>query len=127
MCPEAAGMMIGMTIQAVVFDIGGVLEINRDLGVTGFWSSRLGLGPGELNERMADVWRVGSIGTIGEDGVRQAVRERLGLDDGLVAEFMSDSWREYLGIANTELIGYIRQLRQRHRTGILSNSFAGAR
>jgi putative hydrolase of the HAD superfamily len=57
-------MMIAMTIQAVVFDIGGVLEINRDLGVTGRWESWLDLGSGELNERMADVWRGGSIGTI---------------------------------------------------------------
>jgi epoxide hydrolase-like predicted phosphatase len=120
-------MMIAMTIEAVVFDIGGVLEINRDLGVTGMWESGLGLGPGELNERMADVWSGGSIGTIGEDDVRQAVRDRLGLDGGQLAEFMSDIWREYLGTANTELIGYVRQLRPRYHTGILSNSFVGAR
>ena len=40
---------------------------------------------------------------------------------------MSDIWREYLGTANTQLIGYVRQLRPRCRTGILSNSFVGAR
>jgi len=120
-------MMIAMTIRAVVFDIGGVLEINRDLGVTGMWESRLGLARGELNDRMADVWRGGSIGTISEDEVRLAARERLGLDGGQLAEFMSDIWREYLGTANTELIGYVRQLRPRWRTGILSNSFVGAR
>jgi len=34
--------MLVMTIQAVVFDIGGVLEITPDLGVTGMWESRLG-------------------------------------------------------------------------------------
>jgi len=127
LAPGAARMMVAMIIQAVVFDIGGVLEINRDLGVTGMWESRLGLGPRELNERMADVWRGGSIGMISEDDVRQAVRECLGLDGGPLAEFMSDIWREYLGTANTELIGYVRQLRPRCRTGILSNSFVGAR
>ena len=124
---RASRLMIAMTIRAVVFDIGGVLEINRDLGVTGMWESRLGLGPGELNERMADVWRGGSIGAVSEDGVRQAAGERLGLDGGPLAEFMSDIWREYLGTANTQLIGYVRQLRPRWRTGILSNSFVGAR
>jgi epoxide hydrolase-like predicted phosphatase len=36
-------------------------------------------------------------------------------------------WREYLGTANTELIEYARGLRPRYRTGILSNSFVGAR
>jgi putative hydrolase of the HAD superfamily len=36
-------------------------------------------------------------------------------------------WREYLGAANTELIEYVRRLRPRYRTGIVSNSFVGAR
>ena len=40
---------------------------------------------------------------------------------------MADLWREYLGTANTELIEYARRLRPRYRTGILSNSFVGAR
>jgi epoxide hydrolase-like predicted phosphatase len=119
--------MAVMTIQAVVFDIGGVLEITPDLGVTGMWESRLGLGPGELDQRMSDVWRGGSIGTISEHEVHQAVTERLGLDGRQLAEFMADLWREYLGTANAELIQYARRLRPRYRTGILSNSFAGAR
>jgi len=119
--------MLVMTIQAVVFDIGGVLEITPDLGVTGMWESRLGLGPGELDKRMADVWRGGSIGTISERGVHQAVSEILGLDERQLTEFMADIWREYLGTANTELIEYARRLRPRYRTGILSNSFVGAR
>jgi epoxide hydrolase-like predicted phosphatase len=119
--------MIAMSIQAVVFDIGGVLEITPDLGVTGMWESRLGLEPGELDRRMYDAWRGGTIGTISEGDVHQAVRERLGLDGRQLEEFMADIWREYLGTANTELIGYARQLRPRCRTGILSNSFVGAR
>jgi hypothetical protein len=81
--------MLVMTIQAVVFDIGGVLEITPDLGVTGMWESRLGLGPGELNQRMCDVWRGGSIGTVSERDVHQAVSEILGLDERQLAEFMA--------------------------------------
>ena len=103
--------MLVMTIQAVVFDIGGVLEITLDLGVTGMWESRLGLGPGELDKRMSDVWRGGSIGTVSERDVHQAVTERLGLGERQLAEFMADIWREYLGTANTELIGYARRIR----------------
>jgi epoxide hydrolase-like predicted phosphatase len=116
-----------MRIQAVVFDIGGVLEVNPDLGVTGTWERRLGLAPGELNERMGDAWRGGSIGTISEGEVHQALTERLGLDERQLADFMRDMWREYLGTANTELIDYTRRLRPRYRTGIVSNSFVGAR
>ncbi len=110
-----------------MFDIGGVLEITPRLGVSETWESRLSLPPGELNERMADAWHGGGIGTVSEREVHQALAERLGLSQRQVSDFMADLWREYLGTGNTELIGYARRLRPRYRTGILSNSFVGAR
>jgi putative hydrolase of the HAD superfamily len=116
-----------MVIRAVVFDIGGVLEITPDLGVDRLWETRLGLSAGEILVRMRDVWRGGSIGTITLDDVHEALRDRLGLDDQTLAQYMADVWREYLGTANTELIEYGRRLRPRYRTGIVSNSFVGAR
>lgn len=116
-----------MVIRAVVVDIGGVLEITPDLGVTAMWEARLGLPAGGIDERMWDVFAGGSIGTVSEDRVHQALGDRLGLDEQNVAAFMADVWREYLGTPNTELIEYVRRLRPRYRTGILSNSFVGAR
>jgi epoxide hydrolase-like predicted phosphatase len=116
-----------MTIQAVVFDIGGVLEVTPSLGVAEMWESRLGLNPGEINRRMQDIWEGGAIGTVSERDVHQAVMERLGLDEPQLDEFMGMIWREYLGAANTELIEYVRRLRPRYRMGIVSNSFVGAR
>ena len=119
--------MRGMSIQAVVFDIGGVLEITPTRVAGEGWESRLGFSPGEIGERMQDVWEGGGIGTVTEHGVHQALKERLGLDEQQVGEFMGWLWRQYLGTANTELIEYARGLRPRYRTGILSNSFVGAR
>ena len=116
-----------MVIRAVVFDIGGVLEITPDLGVDRLWETRLGLPPGEILARMRDVWQGGSIGTITLDDVHEALSDRLGLDDQHLAQYMADLWGEYLGTANTELIEYARRLRPRYRTGIVSNSFVGAR
>ena len=116
-----------MTIRAVVFDIGGVLEITPDLSVTELWETRLGLPAGELGKRMHDTWAGGSIGAITEDDVHQAITDRLSLDGQQLAAFMADIWREYLGTANTELIEYARRLRPQYRTGILSDSFVGAR
>jgi len=114
-------------IRAVVFDIGGVLEITPDLGVTRQWETRLGLPAGGLQERMREAWAGGSIGAISEHDVHQAARERLRLDEEQLAAFMADLWREYLGTPNTELIEYARGLRPRYLTGIVSNSFVGAR
>jgi epoxide hydrolase-like predicted phosphatase len=119
--------MAVVAIRAVVFDIGGVLEITPDLGVDRQWETRLGLPAGEMGERMHDVWLGGGLGTITLNDVHQAITDRLGLDGRQVAAFMADMWREYLGSANTELIDYARGLRPRYRTGILSNSFVGAR
>jgi hypothetical protein len=51
-----------MAIRAGVFDIGGVLEITPDLGLTGKWEQLLHLKPGELNKRMASIWHDGSLG-----------------------------------------------------------------
>jgi epoxide hydrolase-like predicted phosphatase len=116
-----------MVIRAVVFDIGGVLEITPDLGTGRRWEARLGLPAGDIGQRMDDVWAGGGLGTITLDDVHLALRDRLGLDEQQLTAFMADVWREYLGRANTELIGYTRGLRPRYRTGILSNSFVGAR
>jgi putative hydrolase of the HAD superfamily len=76
---------------------------------------------------MHDAWVGGGIGTITEDDAHQEIIDRLGLDRQQLAAFMADIWRQYLGTANTELIEYVRRLRPRYRTGILSNSFTGAR
>jgi len=116
-----------MVIRAVAFDIGGVLEITPDLGVDRLWETRLGLPAGEILVRMRDIWWGGSIGTITFDDVHEALRDRLGLDDQTLAQYMADVWREYLGTANTELIKYARELCPRYRTGIVSDSFVGAR
>jgi epoxide hydrolase-like predicted phosphatase len=40
---------------------------------------------------------------------------------------MDDAWTEYVGTLNEELADWFAGLRPRYRTGILSNSFVGAR
>jgi epoxide hydrolase-like predicted phosphatase len=116
-----------MTIRAVIFDIGGVLEYTPDLHVEERWETRLGLRPGEIEVRLGDIWTAGRLGTISEASVEEAVRERLELSARQCADFMADRWEEYVGTANDKLIEYARGLRGRYRTGILSNSFVGAR
>ena len=121
-----------MAIRAVVFDIGGVLEITQDLSPTRFpqdsvtrvWEARLGLPAGEVDEAHArrldrrqhrhDQPRRGAPGP---QGSRRPGRRAGGRVHGRPVA-------EYLGTANTELIEYARGLRPRYRTGILSNSFS---
>ncbi len=117
----------GMAIRAVVFDIGGVLEITPRTGWVEKWEARLHLKPGKLDERLMDVWRAGTLGTISEEEVEKRIGEIMGMDRGQVAALMADLWEEYLGELNVELAAYFASLRPRYQTAILSNSFAGAR
>jgi epoxide hydrolase-like predicted phosphatase len=116
-----------MVIQAIVFDVGGVLEITPDLGVTAKWEQRLHLAAGEMDKRLYEVWRGGSIGTISEQDVHRGIHEIIGMSTAQVDAFMQDIWQEYLGTPNTELIEYFRSLRPRFQTAFLCNSFVGAR
>ena len=116
-----------MTIKAIIFDIGGVLEITPDSGLDKKWEQRLDLKPGELNQRLGDVWRGGSLGTISIEDVHHRIGEIMNWSDAQVNEFMNDLWREYLGTFNVELAEYFRSLRPKYQTAIISNSFVGAR
>ena len=115
-----------MTIRAVIFDIGGVLETVPVMEFDARWERRLRLPAGEIGRRLADVWAGGSLGTLCEAEVYRLTGERLNLDPASVTAMMDEMWTEYLGTGNSELIAYVASLRPRVRTGILSNSFVGA-
>jgi epoxide hydrolase-like predicted phosphatase len=116
-----------MTIKAIIFDIGGVLEITPNLELDKKWEQKLDLKPGELNQRLGDVWRGGSVGMISIEQVHTSIGEIMGWSEAQVNEFMLDIWREYLGTFNVELAEYFRSLRPKYQTAIISNSFVGAR
>src|SRR5580692_3978841 len=116
-----------MPIRAVVFDIGGVLELTEPGSLERIWEPRLGLGPGDLGSQLAEVAAAGAVGAISEQQASQRIAEILGLDAGQLRAFLADLWTEYLGVLNTDLTAYFASLRPRYRTGIISNSFVGAR
>jgi putative hydrolase of the HAD superfamily len=120
-----------MTLRAVVFDLGGVLELDVielvDHGLDTRWEARLGLQAGELEHRMKSLWRAGSVGACTEEEVHQGMRERLGMSQEQVEEYMREMWDWYCGRLNVPLADYFRRLRPRYQTAILSNSFVGAR
>src|SRR5260221_5725602 len=116
-----------MTIRAVAFDIGGVLEITPDTGMTAKWEQVLRVKQGKRDTRMWSVWRDGYLGKCSEEQVQQSLKEIIGMDQAQVNAFLHDLWEEYLGELNAPLASYFSSLRPRYQTAIISNSFVGAR
>lgn len=116
-----------MAVRAVVFDIGGILEITPDTGWRAKWEARFHWGEGALDQRLMPLWRAGSVGAMPISEIEARMAEVLGLDDEQLGEWMTDLWNDYLGELNVELAEYFGSLRSRVRTGIISNSFVGAR
>ncbi|MFI6042694.1 HAD family hydrolase [Nocardia sp. NPDC051321] len=116
-----------MGVRAVLFDIGGVLEVTPPLTFLADWLRRLGLSANEIGPSLFDIWAAGELGRVTEAQVSEAIRIGLVIDQTVADAVIADMWTQYLGIANTELIEYLGGLRPRYRTGLVSNSFVGAR
>jgi HAD superfamily hydrolase (TIGR01509 family) len=122
-----------VTIRAIAFDLGGVLE---DVGpaddfVFG-WRARLGLTQAQVAGLLwpltsADPDDQVKTGAVTEAQYRQQCLDAIGLAGTAADEFMASFWNWYCGALDTELASFAARLRPRYRTAILSNSVAGAR
>lgn len=111
----------------MLFDIGGVLEITPPTGWRERWQAIVGVSRVELEARLEPLFLAGATGGMTLAEVERGIASALTLDRGALASFMDDLWGEYLGTLNVDLAAYFTRLRPRYRTGILSNSFVGAR
>lgn len=131
-----------MAIKAVVFDIGGILEIIPGGGdptirfpeMMTRWETRLGMAPGELDARLMEmdgrlksVGKDADIGACSEAEWFEELRLVTGWEQARVDAFKQDFWDVYCGNPNPELATYFGGLCPRYQTAFLSNSFDGAR
>ncbi len=131
-----------MAIRAVVFDIGGILEIIPGGGdptmrfpeMKARWATRLGMEPDEFDTRLTAMdARLRSSGKDGGDGTLAEaewwteLRQTLGWNQAQEDMCRRDFWDVYCGHLNLELATYFGNLRPRYQTALLSNSFDGAR
>jgi epoxide hydrolase-like predicted phosphatase len=118
-----------MAARAVVFDIGGVLEVPTDTALDGRWERRLGLRPGEFFERLrqSGLGRDANLGRCSEAEFAQALGRLYGLEQPATEELLVELWDWYVGGLNSKMADYLRRLRPRFRTAILSNAAEGGR
>lgn len=116
-----------MTIEAVIFDIGGVLELTPPTRWERKWAQLLDLCEQELHQRLRPLWRPGELGQSSLGDIERQTAAELDLDNEQLERLVADIWAEYLGTLNAQLVAYFKGLRPAYRTGILSNSLVGAR
>lgn len=116
-----------MSIRAIVFDIGGVLEITPSTGWGEKWEKQMDRNLDSVFDELDRMGLDGSLGPCTEMEWREGLQKITGLDSLQADEFMGDLWHEYLGSLNVELADYFHSLRPKYQTVIISNSFVGAR
>ena len=116
-----------MTIRAVIFDIGGVLVRTQDLEPRRKWEKRFGLPEWGLAELVFNcpASRRASVGQATRHEVWAEVARQLSLTPAELEELKVDFWKG--DVWDTDLLAFIRSLRPRFQTGIISNAWPDAR
>ena len=120
-----------LTVQAFIFDFGGVLYRNPEMHWMRRWQARLGLqndamvnaflDSPEENPYMVDVM----LGKTSEDELYRIAAERYHVSPMIMRYIRSKAFSKKR--ANTEVVRFMAELRPRFKTAILSNASDGAR
>jgi glucose-1-phosphatase len=116
-----------MPIQAVVFDFGGVLMRTQDYSGRIKWEEKLNLRPGELEKIVfnSETAVQATLGSVPEEDIWKYVGSFLKLSAQELIELRQDFWSG--DNLDLELVDFLRSLRPRYQTAILSNAWSGAR
>lgn len=116
-----------MSIQAVIFDLGGVLVRTADFTPRQRLAERFGMSLNELMELVfgKDSGTQAQRGEISLEQHWQNVRQALQLTPRGLLDFQAEFWSK--DVLDTDLVDYIRQLHCTYRTALLSNAFSDLR
>ncbi len=108
-------------IEAIIFDVGGVLVRTADHSGRTVWENRLGLAPGgaEAVVLNSEMGHRAQRGEITNEALWDWVGKFLELGDELPA-FRQDFWRG--DFVDEKLVALIRKLRQSYKLAIISNA-----
>ncbi|HEX9676416.1 MAG TPA: HAD family phosphatase [Anaerolineales bacterium] len=114
-------------IEAVIWDLGGVILRTEDRRLRAAWESRLNLAEGELDQLVfaGEMGRKAALGQAQAEDVWRWVGSRLKLSPEELERLESEFWQgDQLDGA---LVQFIRELRPEYHTALLSNAWPGMR
>ncbi len=116
-----------MSIRAVIFDLGGVLVRTEDKAPRTRLAQRFGLSYADLDRLVFDspTGAQALVGELSEDEHMRQVCAGLGLSEAEIAAFREAFWGG--DRLDERLVAYIRSLRPRCQTALLSNAWSGLR
>jgi len=112
-------------IQAIIFDIGGVLVRTENHDQRRALEARLGLADRESEAIVfgSDMGTKAQRGDITDEELWAWVGQRLNLDEDNLAAFRNSFWAG--DVLDTALVEFIRALRPRYQTAVISNATDG--
>jgi epoxide hydrolase-like predicted phosphatase len=116
-----------MTIRAVIWDLGGVLVRTEDGAPRQALAARLGMTRNDL-EKLVFTGASGDRAQLGEIDAQQHwqnLRAQLDFTEAEMDAFKRQFWQG--DALDWELVEYIRSLRERYKTALLSNAFSNLR
>jgi len=113
-------------INAIIFDFGRVISVQKPLSLFGAYEVELGLPPDTINAIMFDspAWRDTLIGYTTEEEYWYAIGPELGLNTQEAIDAFRKRYRAHEAI-NTAVLDLISQLQGRYKLAVLSNSPPG--
>ena len=117
-----------LQIEAIVFDFGGVMAVFHRPELFEALEGQLGLEAGSLPEILyrSPEWRLAEVGAIDDGEYWRRIGPRLGLGSGTepteaeIRDFQQALFGEVE--ADPDMVDLVQRLRDRYRTGLLSNA-----
>jgi epoxide hydrolase-like predicted phosphatase len=114
-------------IEAVVWDLGGVIVRTHDRSGRTRWEERLGLSTGELDKLvfMSEVSGRAFEGKAKPEDIWNDIMQQFGLSEQARDRMLHDFWSG--DRVDFALVDYIRNLRPTYKTALLSNAWLDLR